>query len=236
MGRKSVSLALGLGFALVGVMTANAATTYETESLWNGITTISPFGNPNTSTYGQTFLAPVDPLMTDFSFHINASVATTLQFQGEVYQWSGPMQGNGGQATGAMLYQSAPTVLMGNGAFQTVTMTPNIMLTPGNQYVALLTISDPTNYAATIGTSIWALLFNTHGANNGGGGAVFYNNQNNHAALNSSTWDTFFDYGDMAWRANFTAGNVAVPEPGSVALLVGMGASGAGFLLRRKKK
>jgi|GEM_PF-1047404 len=235
--RKTVSLAAGFGFALMGALSAaNAATMFDTITPWDGSASIASFGNPDTATYGQTFIAPVDMLMTDFTFQINAAQGINLQFRGEVYSWTGSLLGGGGgQATGASLYTSASTLLSGNGAFQAVTMNPNIMLTPGSQYVALLTVSDPTDYAATTGISSWGINLFSRVANSGGGGFVYYNNGNNPGALNSSTWDNFEDFGDLAWRANFVGGGAAVPEPGSVALLVGGMVSG-GILLRRRRK
>lgn len=233
--RKSVSLAASFGFALMGTFSAaHAATMFDTITPWDGTSAISPFGNSNTATYGQTFIAPVDMLMTDFTFEVNAERGIDLQFRGEVYSWTGSLfGGGGGQAIGAPLYTSASMMLSGNGAFQAVTVNPNIMLTPGSQYVALLTVSDPADYAATTGTSIWGRL-GGHDPSNGGGGFVFYNNGNNPALINSSVWDNFSDFGDSAWRANF-AGGAAVPEPGSMALLVGGLISGGMFVRRRRK-
>lgn len=235
--RKSVSLAAGFGIALMGALSvANAATMFDTITAWNGSSAASPFGNPDTATYGQTFIAPVDTLMTDFTFMVNAQQGTNLQFRGEVFSWTGSLLGGGGgQATGAALYTSAPMTLTGNGLFQSVTVNPNIVLTPGNQYVALLTVSDPIDYAATTGTGTWGINLFSHAGNSGGGGFVFYNNANNHGALNSSVWDNFTDLGDSAWRANFTGAGAAVPEPGSVALLVG-GLISGGMVVRRRRK
>jgi hypothetical protein len=127
-------------------------------------------------------------------------------------------------------------VLNGNGAFQAVNInTGGVSLTSGNQYVALLTVSDPVDYANSNGTSVWGRTY-THNGNNGGGGFVFYNNGNNPGALNSNAWDNFADFGDLAWRANFRAGNNAVPEPGSVAMLIGMSISGLVAVRRRNRK
>ena len=114
MVRKSVSLAASFGFALVGALTvANAATTFDTMPSWNGSDAIQPFGNGNTATYAQTFIAPVDTLFTDYTFQVNAPTGVSMQFRGEVYAWAGSLLGGGGgQATGAMLYQSAPMTLI----------------------------------------------------------------------------------------------------------------------------
>jgi hypothetical protein len=227
---SALILAVSLG------QTARADTTYDTVPFWDGNSTISPFGNPNTSTYGQTFVAPLtDTLLTDFTFFVNASTGTTLTFKAHVFAWTGPLTGNGGQATGAALFSSSSTTLNGNGAFQTVLVnTGGVNLIGGQNYVALLTVSDPADYANTTGTSSWGLN-GSHSANNGGGGFVFFNHADNAALLNTATWDTFGDFGDLAWRANFTGGAVGAPEPSSFALLGLLGVPGASLLMRRRK-
>src|SRR5437867_3417096 len=107
---KSFRVALlgGLVLTAFGPM-ANANTTYETESSWDGGSAIAPWGNPNTSTYGQTFLAPaVDNILDDFTFHINAAEGVSIQYKAQVFAWSGSLLGGGGGgATGPALYSSA---------------------------------------------------------------------------------------------------------------------------------
>jgi hypothetical protein len=64
---------------------------------------------------------------------------------------------------------------------------------------------------------------------------VFYNNGSNLGALNTSTWDTFSDFGDVAWTAHFSPA-AAVPEPGSMTMMAGVLLSGLGALARRKRR
>jgi hypothetical protein len=54
---KSLRVALlsGLVLAAFGPM-ANAVTTYETESIWDGNMSIAPWGNSDTATYGRPSL------------------------------------------------------------------------------------------------------------------------------------------------------------------------------------
>ncbi|MCS6777086.1 MAG: PEP-CTERM sorting domain-containing protein [Chloroherpetonaceae bacterium] len=216
----------------------NATTVYDTTGSWNGITFIHPWGYPDTATYGQTFFAPaVDNILEDFTFYIYLDQGFQIQYKAHVFAWSGSMfGGGGGQATGLPLYSSSSLVLNGTGTFQAVTInTGGVPLVSGSPYVALFTISDPVDYANSNGSSRWGCPL-THVSNDGGGGFVFYNNGNNFALLNSSMWDNFADFGDLAWRATFRSGSGgAVPEPGSVALLLGMGACGLVAMRRRKK-
>lgn len=210
----------------------SADTIYSTIPDWTD-GTISPFGNPDTSTYGQTFVAPLDNVLQEFSFFLIGSAGVHLEFQAQVYAWSGPLQGFGGQATGPALFTSPTIAYDGDDTYQQITaVTGGTPLTAGNSYVALFTVSDPANFANSNGTISWAAINNAHGANNGGGGFVFYNHGNNSGALNTSTWDTFGDFGDAEWIARFTSAS-AVPEPSSLTLL-GLGLLGMARFMRRK--
>jgi PEP-CTERM motif len=226
--RMLTAMAMLLGLA----SQASADTTYDTTPEWVG-GSISAFGNPDTATYGQTFVSPTDNVLNDFTFFILGDPGIHLQMTAMVFNWTGPLQGNGGMATGPALFQSASFGLDTDGTFQTVTTTTGgVTLTPGSNYVALLTVSDPVDYSQTTGTVDWGFLpFFTHGANNGGGGFVFFNNENNFGALNTQTWDTFSDFGDAAWTAHFSGRSV--PEPSSLAL-IGLGGLVAFRTLRRK--
>jgi hypothetical protein len=151
-----------------------------------------------------------------------------------VFAWAGSLLGGGGGgATGPALYSSPSSIVFtgtGTGNFIPVTInTGGINLTPGGQYVAFLTISDPSDYAASSGTTSWGINLFSHVANSGGGGFVFYNNGNNFAALNTTPWGNFTDFGDLAWKATFTA---AIPEPVTLAVF-GLMAAGA-FGVRRR--
>ena len=235
--RNQIAVNLSTLGSVLMVTTATAAfanTTFDTTPAWNGASYIQPFGNPDTSTYGQTFVAGADSLMTDFIFYLNAPQRIIVQFTGDVYAWTGSLLGGGGRgATGASLFTNSSTVLNGDNSFQAVRMEPNVCLKPGAQYVAFLTVSNPTDFDATTGTSVWGNLRLSHVANNGGGGFVFYNNGNNPSLLNASAWDNFSDFGDLAWKADFSR----CPEPGAIATAIVMfGGLGLGMLKRRRKQ
>ena len=112
---------------------AAQSTTISTISGWSG-SGISPFGLPNTQTYGQTVTVPSGfGVLESFAFEM--MLPTSLVFRGEVYAW------NGQEATGPALWESAPMTTTTSG-FQLITFnTGGITLTPGNVYVLFATTS-----------------------------------------------------------------------------------------------
>jgi hypothetical protein len=199
------------------------------------VDSVGTFGNPDTATYGQTFVAPADVLTIDkFTFFISGESSVSLIYRAYVYEWSGPLQGNGGQAVGSAFFSSNPFTFTGDVAltYQAVNIdTASTALVGGAQYVAFLTISNSDDYNASVGVTSWGIgPFFQHGANNGGGGFVFDNNGNDFSSLTTSPWDTFADYGDLAFEMSFST----VPEPSTavVALLF----VGGGVVRQWRKK
>jgi hypothetical protein len=228
---------LSLALALEGQVMAGT-TIFDTTPSWDGSTFVSPFGNPNTSTYGETFIAPTDNVLQSYTFFMESSPGTVASMKGYVFAWSGSLfGGNGPQgAVGPALYASPTSiVLTADGNFDAVTVTTGgTALTAGSNYVMLLTISNPSDFAATTGTFNWGLISSNGLPNDGGGGFNFYNNGNNIGALNTSPWDDFGNFGDAAFTATFTSG--VVPEPSSVVLL-GFGGLGLlGYASRRRRQ
>lgn len=144
--------------------------------------------------------------LNSFTFYVDGQAE--LHYQAKVYAWSGSLLGGGGGgATGPALYTSPTMVYVdpnGPGVFTPLTtvIPGGLDLAPGN-YVALLTISNPTNYANSSGTTLWGVNLFSHVPNSGGGGFVFYNNGDDESALNTTAWDNFADFGDLAWTAVF---------------------------------
>ena len=184
---------------------------YDTTPSWNGSSNIFPFGNPNTATYGETFIAPADVTLNDFSFHIQGVAGVHLSMKGYVYEWSGVLfdQGNdgiAGNAVGSALFSSPSSISFdgnANDTFQTVTVqTGGTSLRAGQAYVVFLTVSNPDDFAASTGTTNWGYISGQHVASGGGGGYVFINNGSNFSALTAGPWDNFLD-GDLAFTVDF---------------------------------
>jgi len=216
-------------FALAAIAipaAASADTTYDTTYAWGG-GYVGSWGGGGTSTYGETFFAPADTeKLTDVTFYLTGQAGTSVDYYAQVYSWMGSMFGGAGtgMAMGAPVYSSGLTNYTASGGLDAVTFFPNAVLTPGMQYVALLTVPyvDGQTYVS------WALDSFTHVAGDGGGGFNFYNNNGDPTLLNTTIWDNFADFGDLAYTAHFQS----VPEPAQYAVL-GLGV--LGLLVRRRK-
>lgn len=212
---------------------AHAGTVFDTSPSWSG-SSISAFGVSTTTTYGQTFVAPTDNVLQRFSFSLKPRNGATLSMRAYVSEWTGSLLGGGGGgAVGDPLFVSdSSIVIQDNGGYQSVTVPTNgTILTPQGHYVAFLTVSNPSDYSASSGVSDWAIIRGSRAANSGGGGFVFFNNGAASNLLHSQRWDNHSDFGDLAWRAEFTA----VPEPSTW----GLGITGLicfGVFSRRRRR
>lgn len=184
---------------------ANGGTTnVSTTNGWNGITSIGTFGEANTATYGQTFIAPAaTPVLTSFKLYLSNTL-NTVTFRFYVMAW------DGAKATGPLLFQSPVTSTAATSGWQPFTFnTSQLSLTPGGSYVAFActsTVQDGGTTAALMG----ALPADPYPS----GGFVYMNNGTNFSALTSTTWNTIGGY-DMAFIATFSGGVLGVP-PGIV--------------------
>lgn len=181
---------VGTVFVIAICLSANndvlGATTFDTTPSWNG-STIGAFGKGYTTTYGQTFIAPADSRLDDFTFYLRGNVSVHLSMKAYVFSWTGSLLGGGGgQATGNPLYVSPGSVVLdGNNTYQPITVnTGGTLLAPGQQYVALLTLSNPSDFDVSIGATVWNNR-SSHVPNNGGGGFVYFNNASDIGALNT---------------------------------------------------
>jgi hypothetical protein len=170
----------------------SGTTVVTTTNSWNGTDFIQNFGEPDTATYGQVFVAPPQtPILTSFTFYIK-NLTSFAKFKFYVMAW------NGTHATGPILYQSASNSTAGSVGFQPYTFyTGQLDLTPGSNYVAFVstsTLQDGGSSSAAVGAPI--------GDTYPGGNFVYFNNGINFALLTSSAWN-FFAGRDLAFVATF---------------------------------
>jgi hypothetical protein len=206
--------------------------TYDTTASWDGTNSEASFGGAtpkivNTATYGETFVGPSgqNSILRDFAFHVSPAAGVHLQFTAYVYAWTGSLTGFGGHITGSALYTGPAMTLDGIavGTFQTVNVVTGsgIVIAPGAQYVAFLTVSNPVDFSAYKATGVSAstafgLVATPRHPGNGGGGFVYDIDGSFLSPTDSlfSTWDTRADFGDLAWTADLQP----VPEPSALVL------------------
>ena len=175
---------------------------------------ISPFGAPDTRTYGQVFTAPVTGTLTSFTLFLNGGVGA---LRGGVGTWNGTAAWGSGFGSPTNLYLSADVPSMMAGAY---TFAPNVAVTAGSLYVAYLTAF---NVAGANATTTMPLGTAASGLN-------YFVWNNNSDPVGNGSWNYAFNTGNVQFSATFAA----IPEPQSWAMLIaGFGLVGAS--MRRRK-
>lgn len=216
--------ASALAFALLATAysTTNAATIDTTGGTSN---LVSPFGGPDTATYGQTFTA-AGSILSDFSLYLTNGSAP-LDLRGYIATWTG-------DRAGSILYESPTVTAAGSGGLEEFHFTPNISLNPADRYVAFLSVSN-----LLLQNSLFQMPFSGGPSVYPGGAFVFYNNGTNFGALTSAPWDCGDNCGfrgDVAFKATFDAAPVPGPILGAgLPGLLMAGAGLVGFWRRRQK-
>ena len=141
--------------------------------------TIQPFGNPFTNTYGQTFVADaaVGLHLLDFTFFVTTAFSGTLFARGYVCEWTGPLQGNGGRCSVIVFREASVVPIVGSNTgtlAKTVTLPAPLQLQDGAAYCAFLSITDPADSAQSTGTTTLLFASSHFPPTDGNGGFVGY--------------------------------------------------------------
>ncbi len=199
---------------------AHADVIMSTTGTWDGSFSISRFAQPNTSVYGQVLTAPAGTDTFDsISFHLQV-FGGPIGYTAYVYAWD-PINDH---ATGSALYTSSLQSLTDTGAFETVTITPNLAITPGTDYVAML-------YANSGEYATWGVLNPVDGDGGYPAGFAYLNAGTNLALLTTQAWHCCYQ---SAFTARFGT-PTPVPEPDSIAIAAS-GLLGFWLLARRKQR
>ena len=197
--RRFTTAVSALFFVLLSVSnTVKAAIVSLDNSPANG--SISPFGVPDSQTYGQVFTAPVTGTLTSFTLWLDGGVG---QLQGGVGNWNAPT-GNFGFGFGptSSLYMSAPVPSASAGAY---TFTPNVAVVANQRYVAFLTVTGggangTTSMQTTSTNFTWIDYFVWNNFGDVGGSNLF-----------DGSWNYFADFGDARFAATFDTAGTPIP-------------------------
>lgn len=192
-----------------------------------GNTTAASWG-PGAAAYGQTFtVADGDSLLLDYSFSIS-SQNSTFPFVSQVYGWNGHSIVGNALYTSDVMLSPPPT-----NTFTQYTFSPSIAVTPGQQYIAIVTnyvdgvsLGDPAD-----GSIGGAMLLNSNNPYTGGN----FTFASGSDILGDLRWSPVLANEDAVFHADFgSADVVTVPEPANFVLACAGGACFLFGMFRRR--
>jgi hypothetical protein len=184
-----------------------------------------------TPTFGQTFVAPKDNVLNDFTFYIRKwdqfNIRISINYQAYVYAWDGQ------KATGTALFKSAVSSVDAYRDYAPHTITTGgTTLVTGQKYVAFLTTTGLPPGHESYGRTTWGMTKN-YADGYVDGEFIASNNFNDFDALTTKPWAPNVNAFDTIFTMNFSP--AAVPEPATYGLIAGMLIPGTALLLRRRK-
>ncbi len=208
---KNIFLFGPLLLCAVWVLPAFADTTVVGNfASWDGSTAAFSFGIPYgiaDDAYGQTFTVPAGyPVISSISFWVGWNFGDTVTFSGYLMAWDGT------EATGPVLFQSAPTSVDSStpGIAEIDFPIPNVTLIPGNKYVFFVLAS-----AGGGGAAAARLAVTGDSTSYAGGNFVFTDSGGAFSNLNNP-WlqtDTASGFGDAVFEASLNSSPTPTPTP-----------------------
>jgi len=192
------ALALAASLALLPLASTDAAGPVEivtTTNAWNRVRSIVSFGEPDTASYGQTFICPIQSSLLTFTVYVMPhNDPGPIDFRFYVMPW------NGSRPTAPVLFHSATVSTAGRPAgfqpyeFETV----GLQLTPGQAYIAFISASEVFDGISGAG-SVGSVDGNTYP----NGGFYYLNHGANFGRITNSNWDNISSE-DLAFTAVFS--------------------------------
>jgi hypothetical protein len=171
-------------------------TKIDTYSGWDGSSFLFPFGNPQTSNYGQVITIPEGvKKLKNYTFYMASNSGTgTLTMRGEVYGWDGT------KATTKVSQSKKKTLDLtaGDPTYYPVKIkVKKGKVTPGQQYVIFLSVDKDYEDNPPNVLSQWACNYTDVLP---GGSTVYLNSDGDEGQWTTVSWSQIPDF-DMAMKA-----------------------------------
>lgn len=228
MKRKFLGQVLtAAAFLVASAGVGQAATLIDTSGGLTGAG-VTPFGEPDTASYGQTFtVTGADTQLDSFSFRFDDYLnPDTVDFAAYVFAW------DGSKASGPQLFASGGLSSSNNGGSdgfeEFVFNTGGLVLSSGMKYVAFLSASN--FFDGSSGSSLWELSNSDFYAD---GEFVFLNHGSDFDAVTQNAWNSISGR-DTYFKASFST-PAPVPLPASLPLVL-LGVGSLALIRRRQSR
>lgn len=167
----------------------------DTTSAWNPRTSVNPFGEDGSATYGQVFTVPTgETTVTSFTFYLNDTTAAPIKFGAYIMAWDGT------RPTGPILYESTQRATTGQPDFEEFKFTTgSTNVVAGSQYVAFLSV---TEYLDTVPDFDSGSMGSVPPTAYSGGDLVYSNSRNFNELITTAPWLTTLNV-DAAFNLQF---------------------------------